>query len=436
VSKAPKQPKQPKPPIKDRFLDKVPVLGRARRVRGWFRRNKGWIYFGLALVCLFIVGPALRIVATFFSILAPMIRTLLDNPVGRVFFYSGLALLLAWILWRRVRMRVYRVYGLNAMRAFLDGMNLMILGRWDRAIGRFEKVVRTPRWIQLEDGVPEHRDIRIDAMLKIALCHLRGGRSNHAKAWLLRVREADILSDHVRRNLVELRALSYDQNDEIEPETILKELEKAAARDGRNRRVLIAMRDRLEAIGELDRAAQATRRLLKVSKGVHREKAENELALLEYRLAHKALGDGSGKGAKQLKALKQRTTDPRSAVLLGDVALQSGDMRGAFKMWSRAVSLPVFDRIEKLLQDGRIDGEKERRMLLEFFPYSGTMIVLARHYARQGEHRKAKVAVERAIEAAGPNLEALRIYADALRDEGDTTGAAALYRQALSASFQ
>jgi len=76
--------------------------------------------------------------------------------------------------------------------------------------------------------------------------------------------------------------------------------------------------------------------------------------LLEYRLAHKAVGDGRGKGAKPLKALKARTTDPRSAVLLGDVALDSGDLRGAFKAWSRAVSLPVFDRIEKLLQEGRL----------------------------------------------------------------------------------
>ena len=45
----------------------------------------------------------------------------------------------------------------------------------------------------------------------------------------------------------------------------------------------------------------------------------------------------------------------RSAVLLGDVALQSGDLRAAFKAWSRAVSLPVFDRIEELLKEGRLD---------------------------------------------------------------------------------
>jgi len=431
--------RESKPPLKDRMLDKVPVLGRARKARGWFRRHKGWIYFALALAVLFIAGPLLRIVATFFSILAPMIRTLLDNPIGRVFFYGGLAIVIGWILWRRVRAQVYRVYGLNAMRAFLDGMNLMILSRWERAIPRFEKVVRTPRWIVLEDGVPEHRDIRPDAMLKIALCHLKCGRPNDAKAWLLRVREPDILSDHVRRNLVELRALSYDQSDEIEPETILKELEKAEACDGRNRRVLIAMRDRLEAVGELTRAAQATRRLVKATQGIHRDEAENELALLEYRIAHKALGDragkGLGKGAKPLKALKARTTDPRSAVLLGDLALKSGDLRGAFKAWSRAVSLPVFDRIEELLEEGRLDGEKERRMLLEYFPYSGTMIVLARHYARKGEHRKAKAAVERALEAAGPNLESLRILAEALRGEGDETAAAELYRRALSASF-
>ncbi|MHC4953712.1 MAG: tetratricopeptide repeat protein [Planctomycetota bacterium] len=427
-----KEPKPSKPTMKDRLLDRVPVLGRARRVSGWFRRNRGWFYFALALGVLFIVGPLLRIVATFFSILAPVIRALLDNPVGRVVFYGGVALVLGWVLWRRVRTRVYRVYGLNAMRAFLDGMNLMILGRWNRAIPRFEKVVRTPRWIILEDGVPEHRDIRSDAMLKIALCHLRSGRPNEAKAWLLRVREADILSDHVRRNLVELRALSYDQNDEIEPETILRELEKAQSRDGRNRRVLIAMRDRLEASGALDQAARVTKKLLASSRGSEREQTESELALLEYRLAHRSLGDGTGKATKALKA---RTRDPRSAILLGDIALERGDLKGALKAWSRAASLPVFDRVARLLDEGRFDGERERRMLLEFLPYSGTMLALARHYNAKGEHRKAKAAIERAIEASGGNLEALRVYAEALRGDGDEAAAAELYRRALSASF-
>ena len=32
---------KPKRRVKDRLLDKVPVVGRARRVQGWIRRNKG-----------------------------------------------------------------------------------------------------------------------------------------------------------------------------------------------------------------------------------------------------------------------------------------------------------------------------------------------------------------------------------------------------------
>jgi len=426
---------KPKRRVKDRLLDKVPVVGRARRVQGWIRRNKGWFYLALAIVVIFMVGPALRIVATFFSILAPMIRTLLDNPVGRVIFYTGVAIIVGWLLWRRTRQRVYRVYGLNAMRAFLDGMNLMILDRWDRAIPRFESVVRAPRWINLEDGVPEHRDIRVDAMLKIAFCHLRSHRPNEAKAWLLRVQEAAILSDHVRRNFNELRALSYDQSDEIEPETILKELEKADKKDARNRRVLEALRDRLEATGQLERAARVTKRLVASHAGIEKEQAQEQLALLEHRIAHRALSPGAGAGGKPPRALKAHARDPRSAILIGDLALERDDLKGALRAWSRAVSLPVFDRIAKLLADGRLEGEKQRRMLLDLFPYAGTMLVLARHYQQKGEHRKAKAAVERAMEAGGANLEALRIYADALMHEGDDAAATEIYRRALSASF-
>jgi len=420
--------------MKDKVLDKVPVYGTARRFTGWIRRNKGWIYFALALGVLFIVGPVLRIVATAFSIVAPAIRVLLDNPVGRVVFFGALTILVAWILWRRVRQRVYRVYGLNAMRAFIDGLNLMVLGRWNRAIAAFERVVRTPRWVRLEDGVPEHRDIRRDAMLKIALCHLERNRPNDAKAWLLRVREKDILSDHVRRNLGELRALSYDRSDEIEPETIVKELERAERKDARNRRVLQALADRLEAEGDLKRAASVTKRLVAASEGREKERAEEGLALLEYRLAHHAIDAGES-ARSPLKALQARAHDPRSALLLGDLALEKGDLRAALRHWSRAVSLPVFDRIERLLDGGEFGTEKDRRVLLEYLPYSGTMLVLARHYSKQGDLRKARSAVERAMEAGGANLEALRIYADALKGEGDETAAAETYRRALAATF-
>ncbi|MHC4940890.1 MAG: tetratricopeptide repeat protein [Planctomycetota bacterium] len=420
--------------LKDRVLDRVPIFGSVRRAKGFLRRNKGWIYFALALAVLFVVGPFLRIVATFFSIVAPAIRVMLDNPVGRIVFFGVLTIVVAWVLWRRVRERVFRVYGLNAMRSFLDGLNLMVMGRWNRAIKAFEKVVKAPRWVKLEDGVPEHRDIRRDAMLKIALCHLERNRPNEAKAWLLRVRESEILSDHVRRNLGELRALSYDQSDEIEPETILKELERAEKRDARNRRVLRALRDRLEAEGDLKRAADVTKRLVAASEGREKQTAEEDLSLLEYRLAHRALDAGES-ARTPLKALAARAHDPRSALLLGDLALEKGDVRGALKAWSRAVSLPVFDRLEKLLGEGRLPTEKDRRMLLDYFPYSGTMLVLARYYERAGDARKARSAVEKAMEAGGVHIEALRLYAEALRREGDEAAAADLYRRALAATF-
>lgn len=246
----------------DRFLDRVPVLGRFRRARGWFRRNRIWFYLAIAVAVLFVVRPVLSIVATIISPLAPLITKLLDNPVGRFVFYNAIALLLLWWIWRKVRAGVVRVIGLRAMRSFLDGLTLMIHGRWDAAIAEFEKVVRWDRWVRLEDAVPEHRDLGPDARLKIAACHLRRSRPNEAKAWLLRVREQEILSEHVRRNHAELRGLAYDLNDELERETVLRELEKTHARDKGNRRILIALREQSEALGDLERARAMGRRLV------------------------------------------------------------------------------------------------------------------------------------------------------------------------------
>ena len=48
---------QPKRSKKDRFLDRLPVFGRVRRIKGWVRRKKGWIYFALIIAILFVVRP-------------------------------------------------------------------------------------------------------------------------------------------------------------------------------------------------------------------------------------------------------------------------------------------------------------------------------------------------------------------------------------------
>ncbi|MHC4491447.1 MAG: hypothetical protein ACYTDU_07470 [Planctomycetota bacterium] len=404
-----------KKPVRDRVLNKIPVFGQMRRVRGWARRNRFWFYCVLAVAIIFVIRPVLTILAVVFEQLGPMISAVIDNPVGRVIFYNVVGLLLAYWIWRKMRARVLRVLGLRCIRAFLDGLNLMILSRWAAAIPHFEKVVWWGRWIRLEDAVPEHRDITTDARIKIATCHLKLGRPNEAKSWLLRVREKDMLTDHVRRNHAELRALAYDANDELEKETILKELERTQSRDRTNRRVLLAIRDRAEEAGDLERMRGVGRLLAASSQGREKEEAERDLALVEFRLAHKALGEGDRKQMR--RALKATAGDPRSALMLGDLALADGDVRGALKAWSRGVSLPVFDRIATLLESGQLEGDKEKDLLLKHFPYAGTMVVLAEHYRKKGEYRRARSALEK------------------VEGEGDPARAAELYRRALSMSF-
>jgi len=417
----------------DRFLDRVPVLGRFRRVRGWFRRNRIWFYLAIAVAVLFVVRPVLSILATILTPLAPVITKLIDNPVGRFLFYNLLGFLLLWWIWRKVRAGILRVIGLRAMRAFLDGLTLMIHGRWDAAIADFSKVMRWDRWVRLEDAVPEHRDLGPDTRLKIALCHLRRNRPNEAKAWLLRVREQEILSDHVRRNHAELRALAYDLNDEMERETVLKELERTHAKDKGNRRILLALREQSEAMGDLERARAMGRRLVSLSEGREKEEAQSELALLEFRLARKALDEGHNRELR--KALKATSGDPRSALLLGDLALEGGDVPGALKAWSKSVSLPVFDRLKKLLDEGKLAGDREKDLMLRSFPFAGTLLVLAEHYRNRGDHRKARAALDKVLASAGENLTVLRLYASCLEAEGDAEGAAELYRRALTSAL-
>ncbi|MDH3592613.1 MAG: tetratricopeptide repeat protein, partial [Planctomycetota bacterium] len=283
------------------------------------------------------------------------------------------------------------------------------------------------------DAVPEHRDIRVDAQIKIATCHLRMGRANDAKSWLLRLREKEFLTEHVRRNHAELRALAYDSSDELEPETIINELERTESRDRSNKRVLRALRDRFEAAGKLDSARDVAKKLVAATEGPAQEEAESDLALLEFRVAHQALGEGDAR--RMRKALKATSSSTRSALKLGELALENGDLKGALKAWSRAPSLPVFDRLAALLREGQLSGDKEKELLLKHFPYTGTLRVLAEHYLEKKEYRKARAALDKALETAGEDMALLRLYAACLEGEGDTEGAARLYRRALSRSL-
>jgi tetratricopeptide (TPR) repeat protein len=425
------------PQDKPGLLDKIPLFGFYRRTKGWMRRNKGWVYLGIILLILWIVGPLLTLLAQFVRILAPVLSKLLDNPVGRFLFYNVLGLLLLWWAWRRLRGWVLRSVALRIMRRFLDGMHLMILGRWRQAIPLFQKVARSPRWAALQDFVPEHRDIQPDARIKIATCHYRLHEPDEALRWLATVRESDLLSEHVRRNHAELRALTYDIHDEMEEETVIKELEKTQSRDRGNRRVLLALRDRVESSGDLERTKKIQQRLLDASVGRDRETAQQEMALLEYRLAHRLLGSGETSGSRKelSRALSAAPGDVKSALLLGDIALLEGDVKGALKAWGRGVGLPVFDRIAKLLDEGKLAGDREMDLILQTFPYAGTMLVLAEHYRKKGEFRKARAAVEKVLASAGESLPVLRLYADCLEAEGDSTKAAELYRRAIALSM-
>jgi cytochrome c-type biogenesis protein CcmH/NrfG len=135
------------------------------------------------------------------------------------------------------------------------------------------------------------------------------------------------------------------------------------------------------------------------------------------------------------RALKATSKDPRSALLLGDLALEAGDVAGALKAWSQAVSLPVFERIEKLLDEGKLAGDKEKDLLLRNFPYAGTLLVLAEHHRKRGEFRKARAALDKVLATAGESLTVLRLYAACLEGEGDASAAAELYRRALSSTL-
>ena len=409
------------------------LLFGVRKVPGFFRRFKFFVLAAIVIILLLTLGPWLRFIGGLLGdFLEVFVKPVMASPTGRFIAVNLLLLIAIYVLYHRFKERGRRLVGSFALDRFLSGMLSLASGRYRRALRSFESVLKAGRWVNLREATPVYPDILVVSRIRLALCYRELGDVDRAMKTLelLKVRD---LSPARRLDLAEAKAFVYAMCAELMDETVDREIAEALVSDPANPRLLRLRRDRAEERGDLEVAIDAQRRLLKQVGTVSKDEERTRLALLHARSAQRALDEGRIEDA--LAEISRSRGYDGSAVLpnllAGDIALSRGDERGAVREWGRTPSLPAFARIAALLREGRLNEEQDLSFLVEEFPRTGILLVLAEHYLETDHLKKALGCLRKCAELGLSNRHTAHLTAEVLRRAGDQVSAERLEWSAL-----
>ncbi|MHC4861398.1 MAG: tetratricopeptide repeat protein [Planctomycetota bacterium] len=414
---------------KDFFAE---TLYRLKSTPGFFKRFKFWILLVLFILLLIGLAPYASFLLSIVSGIGSVLRPVVDNKVGRFILVNLILIVVLLVFYRRFKARGRRLLGSWALDRFLAGMLDLSAGRYRRAARRFEAVLRLGRIVDLKEAVAVYPEIASDARIKLSLCYRELSEVEKAmkSLELLKVRD---LSPALKRDLAEAKAFVYSMSGKLMEETIDREIAGALETNPGNQRLLRLRRDRAERRGDLPVALEAQKKLVKASRAAARSAERGRLATLHARNALRLHQAGEPEEALA-EVSRSRASDPTLVLpnlVAGDISTQQGDMRGAVKEWARTPSLPALERIRGLLTQGELSKEGDLAFLVERFPRSGVLVVLASHYLAEGKVRNAKNCIRKFEELGFANRHSAHLMAEVLRVEGDEAGAERLEWRAL-----
>ncbi|MEN8150524.1 MAG: hypothetical protein ABFS86_11930 [Planctomycetota bacterium] len=408
------------------------VLFRLRNMPGFLRKFKLWIILGLVLLILLALGPWVGLLGQVLSGIGRVLEPVVNNPVGRFILVNAILILVVVLVYRRFKDRGRRLLGALALDRFLGGMLHLSSARYGRAAKQFERVVRMGRWLNLAEAVDAYPEILADARIKLALCYRELGEVEKAmkSLELLHARE---LSPAMKKDLAEAKAVVYSLSGELMDETIDREVDRALDLDPSNRRLLRLRRDRAARTGDLAAAVESQKRLVKAAAPAERGDERTFLAALHARHALRLVRNGKVDEARA-EIARSRASDPSLVLpnlLAGDIAAERDGARAAVKEWARTPSVAALERVGRLLDEGKLEGEGDLEFLVAAFPRSGILLVLANHYLASGRVHKAKNCVLKYEQLGLGNVHSSRLMSEILRAEGDESGADRLAWRAL-----
>lgn len=385
------------------------------------------LVFALPFVLLLaLFGPALDVVLKLIDLVIRVVEPMLQTMPGRillllvVFTLGGV--FVAWLLKRHVRdWRAEAVLGRH-----LQAIAALVGNDLRRSRDRFRKVSRYRG--PLPDRYPS---LVQDANLKLARMSLDQGRADEALGWLARVVEPG-LPRELQRSLRQLRVRALRLQGEVLPAALAAEVEAAVALFRDDYQLLCERRDLIAARGDAHDLAEAQELVAEHAPpaAAARERQRWIELLVASGQAFLRAGDRDGcrRVGKRLAGVDKDGAS--SGLLLGDLHRAAGDLRQAVRSYGGTRSPEGLDRIAELLSEH--PGAVEPRELIESCPMHGTLLLVARELARQGDSARAERAARRAAEALGPTPTVCAVLADVLQLLGKDEKARLLREQAVA----
>jgi tetratricopeptide (TPR) repeat protein len=377
------------------------------------------------VLLLALFGPALDVVLKLIELGMRVIEPLLQTTLGRivlllVVFTLG-ALFTAWLLKERVR----QWRGEAALGRHLQATAALVGNDLRKSRERFRKVAR------YRGPAPDrYPHVVQDSNLKLARMCLEQGQVDEALGWLTRVVEPGLPAE-LQRSLFQLRVKALRQQREVLPAAIEAEIDKALKRFGDDYVLLGQRRDVIEQRGDAHALAEAQEAVSKHAPPAAAPRERQRLVELLIASGEAHLRDGNRDGCRRaVKRLQSVDRDGSSSGLLaGDLHRVAGDLRQAVRAYGATRSPEGLDRIAELLSEH--PGALEPRELLESCPMHGTLLLVARELAREGDAARAERAARRAAEVLGPTPTVCAVLADVLALLGKDQQARLLREQAI-----
>ena len=342
------------------------------------------------------LAPLVDLVTRGLGMIADLIEPMLETTVGRIVLTVLFLALLTLILYRMLRGQIADMRARAALGRHLEGVASLIGAGQQKAETWLEKSAR------YRGPLPaDYPHLVQDANLKLARLALEKQDLDRALHWLARTVERD-LPKPLRRSAAQLRCRVLLEQRDVLPETAEKELRDAVKVFKDDWELHRLMRRALLRRGALGEVAEVQELVVRCAPPA-RSGEERQRLLLDWMAAGEAaLVRGELDVARQC-AKKGRAVDrdaPGPGCLLGKVQLAEGDARAAITTWGKTKSPEGLDLVAGLLQQQ--PGLMEPRELLERCPMQGTLLLVAREYARRGEHEMAERAARRAARVLGP----------------------------------
>lgn len=377
------------------------------------------------LLLLALLEPVFGLLEKGVELIVRLVAPLLETSGGRLLLLNLILLFLVVVAFVLLRSKIRKLFSGLLLRRHLCGIGQLLDDESRAARDSFRRVARS------RAAPPAvFPQIREDAKLKLARLALDSGQANEAMHWLTTIKEM-ALPKELKRSLAQLRARAFVMQGEVLPESLEADL-RASLEKFPDDQVLAAMlREQMLQQGNLEQAAAAQKSVFKNCAVRCRDQERQRLVEDLVRCGEDALANGNMDNAHDFARQAQKICKdaPEPHCLIGKILVAKGDALGGVRAWGRTRAASGFALVSDLLD--RHPGILSPRELLEACPMEGTVLLVAREYARQGDTTRAERAARAAARSLGLTPSTAAVLAEVLELCGRHEDAEMICKQAV-----